>query len=234
MILYKWIFVFSLVFLIACKDDKKTTHSEKSETETEIESTYNEVEDSQILEKIKEEQSKTLAEVTEELVPESEEKAVSETEELVPESEEELVSETEEEGESTELSQASYKCNVSNYQEYAYDFKKTDQLIAETGAGCYLPGVDFSGQDLAGAVFTKANLTGAIFRGVYLKRTKFIAADLTNAVLEDTNYMDAYFRSAILTGTRYNEYDSITAWIKVFSGQGIRNPESRGMIYTGK
>ncbi|MCY4321900.1 MAG: pentapeptide repeat-containing protein [Bdellovibrionaceae bacterium] len=126
------------------------------------------------------------------------------------------------------------KCNINNYEDYIYDFEKVDKLILETGAGCYLLGVDFTGHDLEDAVFTNANLKGAIFTNANLTNTKFIKANLTNAVLTDTNYMKAYFRGAILTGATYNEYDSITAWIRFFSGQGIRGPEDKGMIFVKK
>ena len=124
-------------------------------------------------------------------------------------------------------------CNASSYMEYVLDFSKVALLKAETGAGCYLPGVDFSNKDLTNFVLTGADLRGAVFKGAVLEGTKFIKADLTNAVLEDTDYMTAYFREAVLTGVKYNEYDAITAWMKVLTGQGIRDPKSRGMVYTG-
>ena len=211
---FRWVFVFSLVFFTSCKGDKTTVHLERNQTEAE--SAPNEMEALQILEENKgEAEPEVSAEASEEVVTEADE----------------IVSETDE---SQAISSEVYKCNASNYQDYFYDFQKVDQLIADTGTGCYLPGIDFSNQDLSDAVFTKANLKGAIFRGANLDGTKFIGADLTNAVLEDTNYQNAYFRSAVLTGTRYNEYDTITAWTKVISGQGIRNPEAKGMVYTGQ
>ena len=129
--------------------------------------------------------------------------------------------------------QSGFKCDIHNYKDYVQDFQKMNQLIAETGKGCYLPGIDFSGKDLTNLVFTKSYLNGAIFKNAVLNGTKFISADLTNAVLEDTNYMSAYFRNANLTGATYNEYSATTAWIKSFTGQGIRNPEGKGMRYVG-
>ena len=124
-------------------------------------------------------------------------------------------------------------CNIYNYKEYIYDFQKVNQLIKDTGHGCYLPGVDFTGQDLKNAVFIKCNCKGAIFKTADIKETQFMRADLTNAVLEDTNYMEAYFGEAILTGATYNEYNSAVAWAKFLTGEGIRDPQSRGMRYVG-
>ena len=132
------------------------------------------------------------------------------------------------------VSKDSYKCNISNYMEFVHDFQKIDRLIAETGMGCYLPEVDFSGEDLSNLVFTNSVLTGAIFKGANLYGAKFINADLRGANFEDTNYQDAYFRSAKLKGAFYNKYNSVTAWLKVLSGQGIRGPADKGMIYTGQ
>ena len=122
------------------------------------------------------------------------------------------------------------KCNISNYREYIYDFQKMNQLIAETGSGCYLPGVDFTGQDLTNAVFTKSDLRRAIFKTANLDGAKFIDADLTGAILEDTNYMEAYFRGATLTEATYNYYDGVVAWLRGVNGQGIQDPEGKGMI----
>ena len=124
-------------------------------------------------------------------------------------------------------------CNIQNYKNYIFDVQKMERLVEETGTGCYLLGVDFSDQNLTDAVFMKSNLKGAIFKAANLKGAQFIEADLTNAVLEDTNYMEAYFTDAILTGATYNEYSRITAWGKLFSGKGIRDPQGKGMIYTG-
>ncbi|MCZ0931873.1 MAG: pentapeptide repeat-containing protein [Oligoflexia bacterium] len=136
-------------------------------------------------------------------------------------------------GKTTDGIQKNLKCNIHNYSDYIYDFQEMNRLVTETGAGCYLPGVDFSDRDLTGAFLIKSNLKGAVFKGAVLKGTRFFESDLTNAVLEDTNYMEAYFRGAILTEVTYNEYDRGVAWIRSVNGQGIFDPKGEGMIYEG-
>jgi outer membrane protein OmpA-like peptidoglycan-associated protein len=63
-----------------------------------------------------------------------------------------------------------------------------------------LPGMDFSGQNLAGAQFTNADLQGASFRNTNLAGADFTNADLTHADFSGANLTDADLTNATLSG----------------------------------
>ena len=205
---FKCTFIFSLIFFISCGEKKKASSNSNQPTE------------------ITAEEAEIIEDYVQQVEPVDPQEEIADSSALI-EAEEPIEI-------SNGLKAVSNKCNIHNYKDYIFDFQKVDQLIAETGAGCYLPGVDFSGQNLENAVFTQSDLRGANFKGAKLQGVKFIKANLTGANFEDSNYLHAYYRGAILTRATYNEYGAIKAWIRAFSGQGIRDPESEGMIYTGK
>lgn len=81
-------------------------------------------------------------------------------------------------------------CNIDNYMEYAYNDKKTEELIEKTGKGCYLREANFISTNLKSANFKWANL-------IFTNLTK---ANLKEANLEWTNFKLANFRNANLEG----------------------------------
>ena len=131
-------------------------------------------------------------------------------------------------------------CDITNYEEYIYSTKKTDQLIMATGQGCQLSDQNFEGQilnkadfrqaDVSDSIFNNAKLQGADFRGAIVNKTKFIKAELQNVKFQNTEYQVGFYNKAELQGATYSDYDSVEAYLRKMSGQGIRDPESRGMV----
>ena len=131
-------------------------------------------------------------------------------------------------------------CDITNYEEYIYSTKKTDQLIMATGQGCQLSNQNFKGQilnkadfrqaDVSDTIFNDAKLQGADFRGAIVDETKFIKAELQTAKFQNTEYQVGFYNKAELQGATYSEYDRVEAYMRKISGQGIRDPESRGMV----
>ena len=237
-----WIFIFSLVFFLSCQG-KKTGYPKEDQERPAL---LDESEDfSNIKEDSENQKDKERPKEPIEKAPAVDsqyqdqtignETAQTANDETTQTANDETAQAVEDEtAQATEDTAQTAKCNIHNYKEYVYDYKKVNQLIAETGQGCYLPGVDFSNQDLTDMVFTQSNLRGAIFRNTNMDGAKFIKVDCTGCALEDSSYMEAYWRGALLKTATYNWYDFGVAWIRLFSGQGIRNPEGRGMIYTGE
>ena len=63
--------------------------------------------------------------------------------------------------EAVENPTARLSCDRSNYKEYIFDIRKTQELISQTEQGCQLAGMDLSQANLKGAYLLKANLLGA-------------------------------------------------------------------------
>ena len=231
-----WIFIFSLVCFLSCQGKKTGYPKEDQGTPAvldESEDSFNVKEDSENQkdkEKPKEPIEKAPAIDSQDQDQTIEDETAQATEDETAQATEDEITQTTED----ETQMAESKCNIHNYKEYVYDYKKMNRLIAETGQGCYLPGADFSNKDLSYMIFTQSNMRGVILKNSIVTGTKFIKVDCTGCALEDSNYMEAHWRGALLKTATYNWYDPIVAWIRKLSGQGIRNPKGKGMIYTGE
>ncbi len=72
-----------------------------------------------------------------------------------------------------------------------------------------LTGTDFSGANLSGALFTNADLTdtrfvGAILAGADMSNTTLVRTDLTNANLSQVNLTNATIEGALTNGARFD------------------------------
>ena len=132
-----------------------------------------------------------------------------------------------------------FPCNKTNYEDYIYDFQKVNQIVRQTGCtgkdcigmGCQLQGMDFSGKDLKGTIFSYANLTRSNFENANVKGAIFRRSDLSYANLKTdiflANFIEAILSFASFDDINYRVYDGVRG---LMSGRGIRKPEKRGMI----
>ena len=87
------------------------------------------------------------------------------------------------------------RCDITNYKEYIYSHKKTDELINKTSKGCQLRGASLAGLNL-----TNASLVLADLRESDLRETKLGGSDLSVSDLRYTRLFKSDLRGANLKG----------------------------------
>ena len=114
---------------------------------------------------------------------------------------------------SVPLSCVPLSCHKLNYKDYIQSYKKTQELIAETGKGCNLKGADLRGIDLRGGATIAFDLTGA--NPTADPTAYLIGADLTGAILTEANLTGVDLTGADLTGADLTEAN---LWVANLTG----------------
>ena len=102
--------------------------------------------------------------------------------------------------EAVENPTARLSCDRSNYKQYIFDVRKTQELISQTEQGCQLAGMDLSQANLKGAYLLKANLQGANLQGANLSKANLKGANLKGADLQGADLQGTFLIKANLKG----------------------------------